>query len=58
MINQTSIEKRSIQMKTINRLFINGQFQEASGEAYQEVTNSATEEVIAKVRMPLKLMLT
>lgn len=37
-------------MKTINRLFINGQFQEASGEAYQEVTNSATEEVIAKVR--------
>lgn len=50
MINQTSIEKRSIQMKTINRLFINGQFQEASGEAYQEVTNSATEEVIAKVR--------
>lgn len=37
-------------MKTYEKIFINGNWQEASSKDYKEVTNTATEEVIAKVK--------
>lgn len=37
-------------MKTYEKIFINGKWQEASSNDYKEVTNTATEEVIAKVK--------
>lgn len=37
-------------MKTYNEIYINGKWQEASSTEYHEVTNTATEEVIAKVK--------
>lgn len=37
-------------MKTYEKIFINGEWQEANSNDYKEVTNTATEEVIAKVK--------
>lgn len=37
-------------MKTYEKIFINGKWQEASSNDYKEVTNTSTEEVIAKVK--------
>lgn len=37
-------------MKAYEKIFINGNWQEASSKDYKEVTNTATEEVIAKVK--------
>lgn len=37
-------------MKTYEKIFINGKWQEANSNDYKEVTNTATEEVIAKVK--------
>lgn len=37
-------------MKTYDNIYTNGQWQKASSNEYKEVTNTATEEVIAKVK--------